>query len=67
MLELLLCQIEEHLNAIGEEAGSNAEGLGGVKVLTYYNSLIRSGISPLSRDGREMYLLAVVIDQLRMG
>eukprot|EP00438_Fugacium_kawagutii_P009087 Skav200016 [mRNA] locus=scaffold1611:39051:40025:+ [translate_table: standard] len=67
VLELLLQQVAEQMDAIGEDGGPGGTGLGGVKVLTYYNSLVRSGINALSRDGREMYLLAHVIDQLRMG
>ena len=66
VLQLLLQQIEEHLDAIGEET-SSTRLLGGTKVLAYYNALLRTGVQPLSRDGREMYLLSMVIDLLRVG
>lgn len=67
MLELLLQQVEEQLNAVGEETAPGSGSLGGTKILTYYNHLIRGGINPLSRDGRELYLIAMVLDQMRVG
>lgn len=66
VLQLLLDQIQEHMDAIGEDSVRSG-GLGGTKVLAYYNNLVRTGVVPTSRDGREMYLLAMVIDHLRMG
>lgn len=67
VLKLLLDTVEEHLSSIGETAGGSSSTLGGTKVLTYYNSLIKGGVNATSRDGREMYLLAVAIDMLRVG
>lgn len=67
MLKLLIGTVEEHVSAIGEVDSRDRAGLGGTKILTYYNSLIKHGISPVSRDGRELYLLSVSLDQLRQG
>eukprot|EP00438_Fugacium_kawagutii_P033475 Skav230628 [mRNA] locus=scaffold1673:177569:180303:+ [translate_table: standard] len=67
VLELLLQQIEEQMDQIGADVGQSTSALGGVKVLTYFNYLVRHGVGPLTRDGREMYLIAVCLDFLRTG
>ena len=67
VFQLLLAKIEEHLAAIGEGGAALSQNFGGTRVLTYFNSLIKGGINPVGRDGRELYLLAVSLDQLRMG
>lgn len=67
VLQLLLTAVEEHLDAIGEGATSGSASLGGTKILAYYNALIKGGVNALSRDGREMCLLAICLDQLRVG
>eukprot|EP00438_Fugacium_kawagutii_P026250 Skav233565 [mRNA] locus=scaffold563:698171:702408:- [translate_table: standard] len=67
VLKMLIATVEEHLSAIGEVDLRDSGGMGGTRILTYYNSLIKGGINPVSRDGRELFLLAVSLDQLRQG
>ena len=67
VFQLLLDKVEEHLSAVGEFHARSGAGIGGTKILTYYNALIKGGVNPSSRDGREMYLISVSLDLLRSG
>ena len=67
VFQLLLDKVEEHLAAVGEFQARGGTGLSGTKILTYYNALIKGGVNPTSRDGRELYLIAVSLDLLRSG
>lgn len=68
VLELLIRQIESQLSEL-QGAGEHPDALtGGTKVVSYYHLLVKgSGVSPTSRDGRELFLLANLIDLLRTG
>ena len=68
VLRLLLNQIEAQLSEVQGYEGQASSLLGGTKVLTFFNLLVRgSGVQVQSRDGREMYLIAVLLDLLRSG
>ena len=63
VLSLLIERIEARLKELSG-AGESSDR----KVVTYWHTLIQSGaFSQQSRDGRETYLLANVIDLLRVG
>ena len=68
VLQLLLNQIEENLAELQGADTSEASVLGGTKVVSYYHLLLKgNGLVPSSRDGRELYLLSVILDMLRLG
>ena len=68
VLKVLLGQIESQLSEVQGYDGNPSAVLGGTKVLTYFHLLVRgSGVQVGSRDGREMYLCAVLLDLLRSG
>ena len=68
VLKILLAQIESQLAEVQGYDGGSSATLGGIKVLTYFHLLVRgSGVQTGSRDGREMYLIAVLLDLLRSG
>ena len=68
VLSLLIERIEARLNELSGAGESSDPVLTGTKVVTYWHTLIQSGaFSQQSRDGRETYLLANVIDLLRVG
>ena len=68
VLQLLLSQIEENLAELQGADTSEASVLGGTKVVSYYHLLLKgNGMVPSSRDGRELYLLSVALDMLRLG
>ena len=68
MLRVLPNQIEENLAELQGADTSEASVLGGTKVVSYYHLLLKgNGLVPSSRDGRELYLLAVILDMLRLG
>ena len=68
IMRLLLEQIEEQLAAVQGGGHENASLLTGTKVISYYHLLVRgNGVNSSSRDGREMYLIAMLLDMLRVG
>ena len=69
VLKLLLAQVESQLSELqGAEDHPDSALLGGTKMLTYFHLLVRgNGVQVTSRDGRELYLLAVLLDLLRSG
>lgn len=68
VLELLIHQIETQLSELqGAEEHAGAL-VGGTKVVSYYHLLLKSnGLVPASKNGRELFLLANLIDLLRTG
>ena len=68
IMKLLLEQIEEQLAAVQGGGHDNGSLLTGTKVVSYYHLLVRgNGVNSSSRDGRELYLIAVLLDLLRVG
>ena len=68
VLRLLLDQVESQLSELQGAEGHQAALLGGTKLLTYFHLLVRgNGVQTTSRDGRELYLIAVLLDLLRSG
>eukprot|EP00438_Fugacium_kawagutii_P001102 Skav235080 [mRNA] locus=scaffold2106:55022:57632:- [translate_table: standard] len=56
VLRLLLKTIEDQMSMVGEVTGHEGSTLGGGKVMTYLNSLVRQqGVNATSRDGREHF------------
>ena len=68
VLKLLIRQVEEQLSELqGADLGGNPL-LGGTKMVAYYHLMIKGGgLQVGSRDGRELFLLANLIDLLRTG
>ena len=68
VLKLLIKQVEEQLSELqGADSGGGAL-LGGTKMVSYYHLMIKAGgLQVGGRDGRELFLLANLIDLLRMG
>eukprot|EP00438_Fugacium_kawagutii_P024163 Skav223372 [mRNA] locus=scaffold1536:202538:204418:+ [translate_table: standard] len=68
VLSLLIEQIETQLSELQGAEEHTGALVGGTKVVSYYHLLLRgSGVNPTSRDGRELFLLANLIDLLRGG
>ena len=68
VLKLLIRQVEEQLSEL-QGTDPNAQALlGGTKMVAYYHLMIKGGgLQVNSRDGRELFLLANLIDLLRVG
>ena len=68
VLELLIRQVEEQLSELQGTDPNSQSGLGGTKMVSYFHLMIKGGgLQVNSRDGRELFLLANLIDLLRMG
>ena len=69
VLKLLLQQVESQLSELQGADGHDAALLGGTKILTYFHLLVKgnNGVQIGSRDGRELYLISVLLDLLRSG
>ena len=68
VLKLLLEQVESQLSELQGAETHSAVLLGGTKLLTFYHLLLRgNGVQTSSRDGRELYLIAILLDLLRSG
>ena len=68
VLKILLAQVESQLSELQGAEGHEAALLGGTKVLTYFHLLVKgSSVQTTSRDGRELYLISVLLDLLRSG
>ena len=68
VLKLLLSQIESQLSEIQGADRSTEPLLEGTKVVSYFHLLVKgSGVVSTTRDGRELFLLANLIDLLRTG
>ena len=68
VLKLLLHQVESQLSELQGAETHPSVLLGGTKLLTYFHLLVRgNGVQTSSRDGRELYLIAVLLDLLRGG
>ena len=68
VLRLLIRQVEEQLCELQGSDAHSQTLLGGTKLVSYYHLMMKAGgLQVNSRDGRELFLLANLIDLLRMG
>lgn len=68
ILKLLISHATEALDQSATlEMDKESAVTGGIKMVTYFNLLVRPNFSQGSRDLKEMHLLAVCLDQLRSG
>ena len=68
ILRLLISHATEALDQSATlEMDKESAVTGGIKMVTYFNLLVRPNFNQGSRDLKEMHLLAVCLDQLRSG
>ena len=67
VLELLIGQVEAQLSELQGAGMTGGSILAGTKMVSFYHLMIKSTVTPTSRDGRELFLLANLLDLLRQG